>query len=110
MANNDAHNALVRGALKALAINGYCAWPTNTGAYKTDSGGFIKYGKIGGGDITLILPPGGRHVECEAKTGTGRQSDNQKKHQKYVVEANGGIYIVFRSVPELLDILAKIRC
>lgn len=106
MSNNAAHTALVRDALQELAIAGYCAWPNNTGAVKNENGQFIKFGKKGSADIILILPPNGRHVECEAKTGSGVQNKNQKIHQKYVVEKNGGAYIVFRSTAELL---AKLR-
>jgi hypothetical protein len=105
MAHNEAHNALVRDALQELALAGYTCWPTNTGAFKTDHGTFIKYGKKGGGDITGILAPHGRYFEAEAKTGAGRQSEAQINHQKYVVERNGGLYILFRSVPELLAAL-----
>jgi hypothetical protein len=109
VANNDAHTALVREALQELALRGYTAWPNQTGAMKTDSGGFLKFGKVGSADIFCILPIQvgdkklGIHAEFEAKTGTGRQSKNQKLHQEFVVERNGGIYILFRSVPELLN-------
>lgn len=112
--HNEAHTALVRAALESLAMNGYTAWPTNTGAYKTEHGSFIKYGKKGGGDITGILPVQielktfGRYFEAEAKTGTGQQSKNQKLHQEFVVERNGGVYILFRSTDELLERLRQL--
>lgn len=112
MAHNQSeeHTALVKAALEALALNGYTAWQTNTGAYKTDTGGFIKYGKKGGGDLTGVLPPHGRHFEGEAKTGNATQTKTQKDHQKYCIEINGGIYILFRSVEALLFELGKFRC
>jgi len=108
MANNDAHTALVREALQELALQGYTCWANQTGALRTESGGFLKFGKVGSADIFCVLPifwhdrKFGVHAEFEAKTGTGRQSKNQKLHQEFVVERNGGVYIVFRSVPELL--------
>jgi len=103
--HNEAHTILVREALQELALQGYCAWPVNTGATKTDSGGFIKFGKKGGADISAIIPipvkSAGRtfgiHAEFEAKTGNAVQRKNQKLHQEFVVERNGGIYIVFRA-------------
>lgn len=104
---NEAHTALVRAALEELAVQGYTAWAQNTGAFKTASGGFVKFGKVGGGDIMGILPPHGRHFEAEAKTGSGKQSKNQKLHQEFVVERNGGIYILFRSVDELMSELKR---
>lgn len=110
MAHNEAHNALVRAALQELALNGYTAWESESGVwFEPGTGRPHKFGKKGGGDITGILPPHGRHFEAEAKTGTGRQSDNQKKHQEFVVERNGGLYILFRSVPELLQKLRETK-
>lgn len=118
MAHNEAHNALVREALQELAIKGYTAWRSESGAWIEDSGRVHKFGKKGGGDITLIVPITiyresdrviGLHVEAEAKTGTGAQSKNQKLHQEHVVEKNGGVYILFRSVDELLCQLQKIK-
>jgi hypothetical protein len=107
--NNEAHTALVRAALQELAVNGYTAWQNSTGVWFDDDGRPHKYGKVGSADIYCILPPHGRHCEFEAKTGTGKQSINQEKHQKYVVERNGGIYILFRSVSELISAISKIR-
>ena len=36
---------------------------------------YMSMGKKGGGDITAVLKPHGRHAEFEAKTGAGRQSE-----------------------------------
>lgn len=136
MAHNDAHNALVRDALQELAIQGYKAWESETGVWfekneKGEKGRAHKFGKKGGGDITIILPRAltlyefadgphspathikniiiGQHVEAEAKTGAGKQNDNQQKHQKFLVEPAGGIYILFRTVEELLCHLKDIK-
>lgn len=108
MANNEAHNKLVRLTLEQLAINGYSAYKNETGVWKDTAGRPHPYGKVGSGDIIIILPPYGKHVEAEAKTGTGRQNKNQKLHQKYVVERNGGSYILFREIPFLLKRLEEI--
>jgi hypothetical protein len=119
MAHNDAHNALVREALEALAIAGYTAWRNETGAWFDGVDRPHKYGKKGSGDIFIILPVAvtwrdqarviGWHIEAEAKTGVGRQNKNQKDHQKFVVERNGGIYILFRAAPELLEALEYVK-
>jgi hypothetical protein len=116
MAHNEAHNALVRAALQELALKGYTAWENETGVWfeyyikngKLEKGRAHAYGKVGSGDIFIVLPPHGRHIEAEAKTGAGRQSENQKLHQKYAVERNGGAYILFRSAPELMQKLADL--
>jgi len=115
MAHNQAHNELVRVTLLELAKAGYCAWKNETGVWfehderaEDEKGRPHKYGKVGSADIFCILPliignsKFGLHCEFEAKTGTGRQNPNQKKHQEYVVERNGGFYMVFRDTDALL--------
>jgi hypothetical protein len=120
LANNQAHNDLVRSALQELAINGYTAWANQTGVWFDSDGRPHKYGKKGSGDIMIILPVlvqfasgfkrlVGWHIEAEAKTGTGRQSENQNLHQEFCVERNGGGYILFRDVPYLLAELARLK-
>ena len=117
MANNEAHNLLVRDALHALAAAGYCCWKNETGVwfeYTIEKGKLKKgrphaYGKVGSGDIIGILAPHGRHMEFEAKTGVGCQNDNQNIHQEFCVEKNGGLYILFRSVAELMMELERRR-
>ena len=94
-----AHTKLVREACEWLATNRYFAWPNQTGATKVD-GRFLRYGKLGSGDVILVLSPLGRHAELEAKTGRGVQRASQKAHQR-MVEARGGLYLVFRSVDDL---------
>ena len=97
--SSAAHTKLVREACEWLATNRYFAWPNQTGAAKVD-GRFLRYGKPGSGDILLVLGPHGRHAELEAKTGGGTQRKSQKAHQR-MVEARGGLYLVFRSVDDL---------
>ena len=126
MAHNEAHNALVRDALQELAINDYCAWRNETGVWfdytiengKLKKGRPHKFGKDGSADIFIILPVPvifngrhkiiGWHVEAEAKTGAGAQNENQKLHQEFCVERNGGAYILFRDVPFLLNSLKNL--
>lgn len=105
-----AHTALVKLALEELAIAGYKAWKNNTGAKKTETGGFIKYGKKGSADILVVLAPWGRHVEAEAKTGEAKQNKNQKIHQNFVVENQGAAYFVFHDIPELLGAMRELEC
>lgn len=129
MARNAAHNELVRRALEELAILGYKAWKNETGVWFEENlnpnsdkkGRPHKYGKVGSGDITIILPRKcldrftgdmitiGQHVEAEAKTGKGRQNPNQKIHQECVVEPAAGAYILFRSVEDLICQLQAIK-
>lgn len=99
MGSSAEHQLLVKQAEEWLAINGYFAWPNQTGAAFRD-GQFLKYGKKGSADILAVIRS--RHCEFEAKTGDAVQSKNQKIHQR-MVEKHGGLYLVFYSVAELID-------
>lgn len=117
--HNAAHTALIAEALMELAKAGYTAWKNETGVWFEKKEGESaddkikgrphKYGKVGSADIFVILPPFGRHVEAEGKTGRGQQGPKQKLHQAHVVERNGGAYILFRNIPDLLSQLQKLR-
>lgn len=128
MANNQAHNELVRKTLEVLALNNFTAWKNETGVwfdYQLIKGQMIKgrphkYGKKGSGDIFIVLPKLvqfasglkreiGWHIEAEAKTGTGEQSENQNLHQEFCVERNGGAYILFRDPEFLLAEVKRLR-
>lgn len=97
------HEELVRrilaeiGARKDLRV-----WKANTGAVKTD-GRFIRFGLPGMADITGILA-GGRRLEIEVKTGSARQTTQQKNFQE-MIEHFGGIYILARSVDDVTTVL-----
>ncbi len=93
------HRELIRAASERLAIDGYFAWPNRTGAAEIE-GRFIPFGKKGSGDILACV--NSRHMEFEGKTGKAVQSKGQKIHQRKV-EENGGLYLVFHTVDELMD-------
>lgn len=91
---------------------GYAAWANNTGAIPVDDR-FIRFGKLGSGDIFAVLPKliAGRmygiHAEIECKTGNAVQRKSQKTHMR-VVRNNGGVYLLVRArseVPTQLDAL-----
>jgi len=82
----------------------------NTGAYKAESGHYIRYGKKGSGDI-LALSPFGRWVEVEAKTRDGQLRPEQLERMA-LVRSKGGVYVVARGNIDALEqykseILAK---
>lgn len=74
----------------------------NTGAVKTDSGRFLRFGKAGSSDIIIFTDH--RALFVEVKNEKGRQSENQKAFQ-HSVEDQGFQYIIVRSVSELEKIL-----
>jgi hypothetical protein len=54
-------------------------------------------------DITLIVK--GRFVGVEVKSRRGRQGAEQKKQQA-LIEAAGGLYVIARSLDDVLEVLA----
>lgn len=59
----------------------------------------MSFGYPGSSDILGILS-GGRFLAVECKSATGVQSDKQKEFQARI-EANGGLYLLVRSVADL---------
>jgi len=75
------------------------AWRQNTGVSRRH----IRFGRNGAADITGILR-GGRRLEIETKTATGKQSDAQVEFQAEI-ERMGGLYILARSVEDVATAL-----
>lgn len=77
-------------------------WRVNTGA-ALGRAGFVRFGLPGMADISGIMQ-GGRRIEIEAKTATGRQSPEQKRWQA-MIEKFGGLYVLARSVEDVRKVL-----
>jgi hypothetical protein len=88
-------------------VPGLVLWRNNVGVSRTASGGFLRYGVGGNGAADLIGIYKGRLVAVEVKTEKGVQSNVQKQWQG-VVERNGGIYVVIRSVGEATEWAMKL--
>lgn len=99
MNRSEAHTKLVGYLLCELSRRGFMVWKAHTGGLPIP-GGFLRFGLPGQSDIIGIMPPNGRFLAVEAKTGTGRQSKQQRLFQE-AVEKRGGLYIVARSVSDL---------
>lgn len=84
-----------------LTIKKYFFWKNNTGAMKTEYGGFIRFGAIGSPDICLVKD--GFFIGLEIKAPKGRQSEGQILFQKRLKEA-GGEYYIIRSIDDLKNI------
>lgn len=69
------------------------AWRQNTGAFKSESGSFVRFGVVGQGDISGIIGPHGRRLEIEVKVLGGKQSKHQKSFQE-MIQKMGGLYIL----------------
>lgn len=92
--------------IKKLQSSGVYVWRQNNGAtwdakMNGGRGGYraSAQSKKGIADILGVLP-GGIHLEIEVKTAVGKQSPDQRVHQKRV-EDLGGVYILARSVKDI---------
>lgn len=79
-------------------------WRQNSGAFKTETGGFYKMGIVGAPDIFILKD--GVIYGCEVKNKAGKQNDNQIAFQKQFTKA-GGVYFIARDVEDVIDILCK---
>ncbi len=71
----------------------------NTGAMKTEHGGFYRFGTPGSPDIICCV--NGQFVGIEVKGPKGRQSPQQKEFEQALTKA-GGRYILARSVDDVV--------
>lgn len=77
----------------------------NSGAFKTERGGFYRFGATGSPDIVCCVR--GRYVGIECKAPKGRQSPNQKIFQENLEKA-GGLYILAKSIEDVEEGLLKV--
>ena len=69
------------------------AWRNSTGALGT-RGHFYQMGKVGSSDIFALLPPNGRFLGIEIKTGADQLRPEQEGFIKNVQQMGGGIIVV----------------
>lgn len=93
-------NDIQKSILEALWYNKIKAWRNNTGAYRTEHGGFVRFGTKGSGDIFAIQPKTGRFISIEVKTQKKYPTPDQKQWMQEVNDA-GGIAFVARSIDDL---------
>ena len=94
------HNELVNQVLLHLHKHYHVRlWVNNTGALKTATGHFQRYGLKGSADI-LGVSGDGKFVAIEVKTGTGRLNPSQVSFRDMLTKFNG-IYILVHN--EIID-------
>lgn len=108
---SNAHTDLVKSIVNYIDILQATGWPiygfkSATASVPIGDDRWMKVGKKGNADVTLCLL--GQYIGIEAKTGTGRQSDDQKLAQEDIEKA-GGIYLVVRTIDEGERALKSIR-
>jgi len=80
---------LVKQCLQYLNLKHIDCWRNNSGALKTESGGFVRFGAMGSPDIFAFINKQLVGIEC--KYGKNKQSDNQKQFEK-MMKKNGADY------------------
>jgi hypothetical protein len=91
---------VLNAVMNYLSLNRIPCWRINSGALKTERGGFIRFGSKGMSDIYAISPDGiSVWIECKRPKG-GRLSEAQKEFLD-CINRNSGVGIVVHSVEEL---------
>jgi len=91
---------IVASCLEYFVLKNIFAFRCNTGALRTERGGFVRFGHPGAPDIFLCIK--GRLIGIECKTLKGRQSPSQIAFQ-HNLEKAGGRYLLVRDVQDLID-------
>ena len=73
-------------------------WRANSGVARIGTR-VVRFGVPGQADLTGILA-GGRRLEIEVKSPTGRQSADQKNYQAMITQM-GGLYVLARCVGDV---------
>jgi hypothetical protein len=81
------------------AVPGLRLFRTNAGALRDSDGRLVRYGIVGGPDISGVLAPRGRFLGVECKADRGRQSEQQKSFERMCL-ALGGVYLLVRTMEE----------
>lgn len=89
-----------KAIIQYLTLKRIFHWRNNTGATKTERGGFIRYGFPGSPDIICVI--NGQFVGIEVKAKGEKQNENQVLFQKSLEEA-GGKYILAYSLDDVIN-------
>lgn len=96
----------ILGALQLRYKNRGKFWRNNTGATRTEAGGFVRFGAVGSPDILGVLSPEGRLVAIEVKTAKGKTSPAQ---DAWLLEAKnlGAVVGVARSLDDAFRLVEQ---
>lgn len=93
-------NDIQRVILDWLEIHKIFHFRNNVGAFKTERGGFYRFGVKGQTDIVCVV--NGIYVGVEVKNATGKMKENQEAFRIALTKA-GGIYILARSLDDVIE-------
>lgn len=98
VAESDIQSAILR----YLQLKHIFHYRNNTGAFRTERGGFYRFGEVGSPDIICVVK--GRYIGIECKSSTGKLNENQEDFKERLEDA-GGLYITARSLDDVVKIL-----
>ena len=91
-----------KAILDYLSYKNIFHYRQNSGAFKTESGGYMRTASVSGlPDIVAIKD--GIYIGLEVKTATGIQSKEQREIQNRITAA-GGLYLVVRNLEDVRKI------
>lgn len=97
MKNQSQTNKLTNDIIDFLYKRGIFCWRSNsTGIMNHNTGNFRSGAKKGVADILAVLPPNGKFMAIEIKTGSDRLSDEQIGFGKNI-ENVGGLWCVAKN-------------
>ena len=100
-------NEITRSVLNFLFEKKIFAWRANTTGISLPDGRFRPAAKTGISDILAVLPPNGRLLAIEIKTGRDRLRPEQEGFLKNI-EAMGGIFLIVHNYQEFLDLFSNL--
>lgn len=85
-------------------VRGVVLWRNNSGATRTQAGGFVRFGAVGSADLLGVLPPSGRLVALEVKQ-PGKKPTPAQVVWLESVKAAGAVAGVVTSLAEAVELV-----
>lgn len=96
---------VLRDIQQYLKFKGIFGYRSNAGAFTDErTKRFIRYGVLGGADLTCIYPTTGQYWACEVKRPGGLLSDGQIAFLRGV-RKSGGVILVAESIRDVEECL-----
>jgi hypothetical protein len=93
-----------KAILEYLTLKGHFVWRNNSGAFKTERGGFYRIGAAGSPDIIGVKKGDGKFIGIEVKSGGVKPTALQEQFLKDIND-RGGIGIVAYNIDQVMEIL-----
>ena len=100
------HQELVKAVRSEMRRHGVVMWPMTPGGVAVARGSQMLCGCVGVADLNGILPPSGRWIAFEMKTGRFSYQSREQRAWQATVEKSGGYYAVIRSVEDAVRHIA----